>query len=90
MRAAMEKKLFYDRRTAKREDGTQMRLSYYLLQDENGYGIAVELEGEKERATVSHISGSRQWTKGLLACLSRNTVTPCTLREVVSDALNKI
>lgn len=90
MRAAMEKKLFYDRRTAKREDGTQMRLSYYLLQDKNDYGIAVELEGEHEEAAISHISVSRQWTKELLACLSRNTVTPCTLREVVSDALNKI
>ena len=45
--------------------------------------------GRTERAAVRDITASCERIRDFLSLLSRNTVTPCTLREVVEDALSR-
>ena len=66
------------RLTAERTDG---RTRY-------GAEIVMRRGGRTERAAVRDITASCERIRDFLALLSRNTVTPCTLREIVEDALN--
>ena len=44
--------------------------------------------GRTERAAVRDITASCERIRDFLSLLSRNTVTPCTLREIAEDELN--
>lgn len=77
------------------EMGQERAYDYAILVDEvpvargfscESYGVAVrEQGGEGER--VPHITVSAGRIKELMELLVRNTVTPCTLRDVVDDWL---
>ena len=91
----MAKKSFFDTKTVKCDDGVPIRLSYYFLRENEGlcnsYGALVEMErgSNWESAAVGKITTSAQKMEKLLELLCRNSVTPCTLREVVLEEMNK-
>ncbi len=63
---------------------------YYLLEENvegfgPSYGVRVELE--KEEASVTDLSPSRQRVQDLAEALARGAVTPVGLRDVVDDWL---
>lgn len=78
------------------ENGADIFLTYYLLcedADERcSYGAEIVLARgqERESACARDITASRQRIERLLALLCRNTVTPCTFREVLEETLDKI
>ena len=83
------------RKQATDETGCSRTYDYVLLVGEapvsaglfcESYGVCVrEQGGEAER--VPHITVSAARIDELLDLLVRNTVTPCTLRDVVNDWL---
>ena len=78
------------------ENGEGAALLYRLVAEETEgftrYGAEIVMRrGETtERAAVRDVTASYQSIRALLALLSENAVTPCTLRDVVEDTLNKI
>ena len=75
--------------------GRPCRCSYYVLVDEmeaaggfacESYGVKVALEGG-EAAAVPNLTTSVTRIDGLMELLTRNFVTPATLRDVVADWL---
>lgn len=49
--------------------------------------VTLALDSYYESDFVFDIARSREASVGLMELLSRNTVTPCTLREVLSELL---
>lgn len=86
----------YETATVGAGDGAQICLEYYLLCDEGGacrsYGAEIVLVrgAERESVCVRDITTSDARITRLLGLLHRNTVTPCTLYEVLDEALDKI
>lgn len=78
------------------DDGAELLLEYFLLCDEGGacrsYGAEIVLVrgAERESVCVRDITTSGARIARLLGLLHRNTVTPCTLYEVLDEALDKI
>lgn len=78
------------------ENGEDAALLYRLVAEETegltryGAEIVMRRGGKTERAAVRDVTASYPRILRLLGLLSANTVTPCTLRDVVEDALNKI
>ncbi len=77
------------------ERGGEGRLWYYALEEQAGcppqFGVLVEMEraGQWESASVPHVTASPERLEEILALLSRNTVTPCTLYEILREEINK-
>lgn len=77
------------------EDGASHEFRYYILVDqmELGGGFACESYGVKvvgrdgEEAEVAHITVSVSRIDALMELLTRNAVSPSTLRDVVDDWL---
>ena len=84
----------FARRRVRCENGEDAALLYRILEErEDGitrYGAEIFLRrgGKTERAAVRDVTSSCRAIRGLLTLLSENTVTPCTLRDVVEDVLN--
>lgn len=83
------------RRQARSESGEQYIYDYSILIEEmavaqgfscESYGVRVR-EREGECAEVHHITVNISRIDELMDFLVRNTVTPCTLRDVVEDWL---
>ncbi len=91
----MVTKEFFGGRTVRCDNGTEAELLYYLIQESldgcMGYGVEVIMhrEGKRESAAISNVTTSRFRMKELLALLARNTVTPCTLQEVLWEEQHK-
>ncbi|MBQ6432188.1 MAG: hypothetical protein IJJ99_09995 [Oscillospiraceae bacterium] len=83
-------------RSVRCENGEDAALLYRLIAEEAdgavryGAEIVMRRAGRTERATVRDVTASYGGIRALLALLSEHTVTPCTLRDVVEDTLNKI
>ena len=73
------------------DNGLNATLYYYLLKQNDGFGIEVAMlrSGIWDSASVHHITTSAMRIENLLDCLMRNTVTPCTLQEIVLEEINK-
>ena len=77
------------------DSGINATLYYYLLEEKSGdcdsFGIEVAMvrSGTWESASVHHITTSAALIDSLLERLKRNTVTPCTLQEIVIEEINK-
>ena len=90
----MEKKRLFDTCQICCESGQQAKLRYYCLKEVSGfpesYGVLIEMEGEGkwESARAAHITTSFVRIGEILSLLSKNTVTPCTLHEVILDQIN--
>ena len=74
--------------TALLDEGREIR--YYFLTDqarqqEESCGVLVEFGGEE--AAIMDLSPSRRRVRSLLGRMSRGTVTPVALRDVVDDWL---
>lgn len=72
-------------------DGRAAQLSYYRTKDESCFGILVQLKkGDTlEQEKVSSLTFSLQIIDMLLELLARNSVTPCTLKEILPELRNK-
>lgn len=77
------------------EEGREHNYEYMILIDEmpvsdqirvESYGVKI-LEQEGESSELTNITPSSARIERLLDLLVRNTVTPCTLRNVVDDWL---
>ncbi len=83
-------------RSVRCENGEYAALLYRIVKEETDgmpeYGAEIEMRRgcRTERAAVCGITQSYGKIRELLALLSANTVTPCTLLDVVEDTLNKI
>ncbi len=77
------------------ENGRRGRLRYYLLSESGGlcdaFGAEVVLIRRRERqsAAVRRFTTSRSRMEDILRLLARNTVTPCTFREIMKDISRK-
>lgn len=86
----------YALRSVRLENGEDAALLYRIIAEESGgaarYGAEIVMRrgGCTERATIRDITVSYGRIRELIALLCENTVTPCTLRDVVEDTLNKI
>ena len=84
----------FARRRIRCENGEDAALLYRILVETKdgiaryGAEIVMRRGGRTERAAVRDVTASCGRIRDFLALLSRNTVTPCTLREVVEDELN--
>ncbi len=91
----MAKKSLYDVKSVRCSNGDTALLSYYLLREKLGlcysFGALVEMErkGNWESAAVRSITTSPERIQDVLWLLFRNSVTPCTLHEVVLEEINK-
>jgi hypothetical protein len=76
----------------------RLRISYFLKSEKfagdaphTGFGIEAKLYMEDELVddvTVSDVACSQSEVTALIGLLSRNTVTPVTLRDVIEDYIN--
>lgn len=66
---------------------TEMKLEYYLLSNDDWYGIGILKEDDEnvEYEFVENISKDKKKTLDYLDTLSRNTVTPMSLRDITED-----
>lgn len=84
----------YALRSIRCENGEDAALLYRIIAEEadgtTRYGAQIVMRrgGETERVTVRDVTASCRRIRELLTLLSENTVTPCTLRDVVEDAIN--
>ncbi len=90
------RELYVNTCEAEAEDGTTYRYDYSVLIDEmcvkNGfscesYGVKICTRNGGEVALVPNITPSISRIDNLIDLLIRNTVTPCTLIDVLSDWL---
>lgn len=81
---------------AKADDGESYRYDYSVLIDEmsvkggfscESYGVKIFAQNGGEVAVVPNITSSISRIDNLMELLIRNTVTPCTLVDVLSDWL---
>lgn len=85
----------FEARSAHCENGEVALLLYYILEEtlegcmSYGAEIVMHRGGHRETAAVRHITTSYGRMREILSLLSRNTVTPCTLREIVEEEVNK-
>lgn len=81
-------------RSVRCENGEDAALLYRIISEEGdgtaryGAEIVMRRGRQTERAAVRDVTASYQSIRALVALLSDNTVTPCTLRDVVEDAIN--
>lgn len=73
------------------DGGIFAALSYFLLHKNGRYGVQVVLcrGGKYEESSAYDLTDSRTTALALLELLRRNTVTPCTLGDVLSDRQEK-
>ena len=81
----MEEKLV-GMRTLRCENGEELVLSYYRLQQGKQYGAAVRTDAG-EYAALPDITAQREKIDELLCLLMEGTVTPVTFQNVVEDWL---
>lgn len=91
----MSKQSYFGQTEICLENGRKAKLYYYILHqkwehcDSYGARIAMQREDDWETASVYHVTTSQVRIRTLLDKLMRNSVTPCTLREIVLEELNK-
>lgn len=84
---------YFDARSIYCDDGRTAELLYYLIWEEQdgciGYGAEIIMHrgGRRDSALVPNITTSRIRMGEILARLCRNTVTPCTLRDIIAEEL---
>jgi len=82
------------RRYIRCENGEEAALLYRIVEETTdgipryGAEIVMRRGREKELAAVCDLTASYGRIRDFLARLSRNAVTPCTLREIAEDELN--
>lgn len=91
------REILMETRTGAGEGGARCSFDYYVLVDElgSGGGIACESYGVKiartedgaEAAAIPNITTSMARIDELMGLLTRNFVTPTTLKDVVEDWL---
>jgi hypothetical protein len=87
-------KILYKSITAEDDNGEDLRLNYYILESEENltYGLQVSKMDDKnneiETAKIKDISDSRSEIKSILAKISKGTVTPFSLNEVIFEILD--
>ena len=92
--AVLMRELLVDDRRETGEDGRECRYRYYILVGEmplgglscESYGVKVVGE-DGEEASVPDITVSAGRIDALLELLSRNSVSPAALRDVIDDWL---
>ncbi|MBQ3356336.1 MAG: hypothetical protein IJG45_04395 [Oscillospiraceae bacterium] len=81
-------------RSVRCENGEDAALLYSIVAEETdgttSYGAQIVMRrgGRTERATVRDVTASYRRIRAFLTQLAENTVTPCTLLDVVVDAIN--
>lgn len=91
----MAKRSYYGSAVIPNEEGERLEINYYRTEELSGlcasYGVLVEVErpGGYESAAVGEITTSLRRIEEILTLLYRNTVTPCTLQEVIWDEIHK-
>ena len=89
------RELLVDTKTQTGADGTEYSFDYFVLVDEmrvgafdcESYGVKVAQRGGTEAAEIPNVTTSVARIDELLERLTRNFVTPSTLRHVVEDWL---
>ena len=90
------RELFVGTRTASGEDGTTHRFEYYVTIGQmevdhrfacESYGVKVVQTGGGEEEAVPNITTSITRIDALMELLTRNFVTPATLKDVIMDWL---
>lgn len=77
------------------DNGQEAKLFYYLLREKcetyNSYGAEVIMKrGDLwESASVRNVTTSPARMEYMVEELCRNTVTPCTLQEIILEEMNK-
>lgn len=96
----MQKEFLIETRSVTDEKGTQLRLKYYLIEEEQPesmaplYRICVkkavkEYPNVEEAQSTPPVSRSEAFTRQLLGTLIRNAVTPVCLLEIVDEMMTK-
>lgn len=91
----MRKKELMSIKEVNLEDDRIMRLEYSLTEnksidnDEPYYGVEIirYLDDDYEVDEVTGISYSREKVKSIIEILSRNTVTPISMAEIIDDLI---
>lgn len=76
----------YDNKNYVDEKGKRHNLSYCILIGPEGYGMKVTQDGRETRE-IRDITTSLARAREIVSCLSRNLVTPVSLRDVIEDLL---
>lgn len=91
------RKDYLEGRTSILQDGWQLKLEYYLIEEKRGergracYGIMIKKEfRDKERVEQTKAEGkavsySRAYVEKLLQLFLKNTVTPLTMLELIDE-----
>lgn len=85
---------YFDARSIRCDDGRTAELIYYLTWEEAdgciGYGAEVIMHrgGTRDSASVPNITTSKIRMGEILTLLCRNTVTPCTLCEIIAEQMH--
>ena len=91
----MAKRSYFGSAFVPNEEGEVLEINYYRMEESAGpcasYGVLVEVEcaGCYESAAVGEITTSLRRIEEILTLLYRNTVTPCTLQEIIWDEIHK-
>ncbi|MEQ2442860.1 DUF6514 family protein [Pseudoflavonifractor sp. CLA-AP-H29] len=89
------REMFVGTREEQGEDGRAVRCDYYILIDQmevggsfacESYGVGIA-ESDGERVDLPNITTSAARIDELMELLTRNAVTPASLRDVVEDWL---
>ncbi len=91
------RELLIGTRDERKEDGEACRFAYYILVGEmavnetfscEGYGVKiVDLECPEEEVSIPNITISAARIDELMELLTRNSVTPAGLKDVIDDWL---
>ncbi len=86
--------IWSETRKTRDAESRPIQLNYALTETDEpaAYGIAVRMErgGVRESAETEAFTGDRARAEAILKEIADGTVTPCTLREVVIDLLNRL
>ena len=72
-------------------DGKYAQLSYFRIKKRGCYGVLIELQKgkRKEKGRAEGLTVCPEKLNSLLSILAKNSVTPCTLEEILRDMGNK-
>ena len=87
----MSEKSLYCKKELLCGDGESACLNYYLLKEGEQYGILVAMQrgGNMEQVRAKGLTVHAEKIERLLELMSRNSVTPCALEEILRDLGNK-
>ena len=88
----MRKREMFSSATVERGAQPPLILSYYIVCSGHTYGVEIVMDcaGKRRRLRIADITASRERIVDFAQKLCKHHVTPCTLRDVVTDLLETV